>query len=239
LNCGRLLPSSFTTGSVGGPEWGAGLVRPEQGILDLRKSLNLYANIRPALFPSESLVSCSPLKEEFARGTEVIVLRENAGGIYFGEKIELPKGAREGFARDTCDYSVHEVERIARVAGLLARTHNPPYTVHSIDKANVMASSRLWRNVVTDLFAREFPDLELRHQLADSAATVLASRPNKLNGILLGIASISVARNQISTLLTFLPLAPLFFTADNLFGDMLSDEVCGLLSFLQRVIFFG
>lgn len=155
--------------------------------MKLRKSLNLYANIRPALFPSESLVSSSPIKEEYCKGTEVIVVRENAGGIYFGEKQEVPKDATEGLAYDRCDYSVDEVERIARVAGQLARTRSPSHKVYSLDKANVLATSRLWRNVVTRIFEKEFPDIELKHQLADSAAMILASRPNTINGILLSM----------------------------------------------------
>jgi len=184
-------------GSVGGPKWGTGKVRPEQGLLALRKNLDLYANIRPALFPSNSLVSKSPLKEDIARGTHIIVLRELVGGIYFGDRQEGDPSDPNSVAWDKADYSVASIQRIARVAGHLALAASPPLAVHSIDKANVLATSRLWRTVVTDLFKTEFPQLSLDHQLVDSAAMVITSQPTKLNGILL---------------------------TDNLFGDILSDE---------------
>jgi len=187
-------------GAVGGPKWGTNKIRPEQGLLKLRKELDLYANIRPALFPSESLLKKSPLKEELARGTEIIVVRELVGGIYFGERQEGDPKATDGneaLAWDRSDYSVKEIQRIARVAAALAYAHDPPYPVTSVDKANVLATSRLWRSVVTDVFEKEFPDLKLSHQLVDSAAMIICSRPQKLNGILL---------------------------TDNLFGDILSDE---------------
>lgn len=154
----------------------------------LRKALDLYANIRPALFPSDSLLSKSPLKEELAKGTEIIVVRELVGGIYFGERQEGdPKATsgNEALAWDRSDYSVPEIQRIARVGAALALAHDPPYPVTSVDKANVLATSRLWRSVVTDVFEKEFPQLQLSHQLVDSAAMIICSRPQKLNGILL------------------------------------------------------
>lgn len=175
-------------GAVGGPKWGTNKIRPEQGLLRLRKALDLYANIRPALFPSDSLLKKSPLKEELARGTEIIVVRELVGGIYFGERQEGDPKATEGnaaLAWDRSDYSVKEIQRIARVAAGLALAHDPPYPVTSVDKANVLATSRLWRSVVTDLYAKEYPQLQLTHQLVDSAAMIICSRPQKLNGILL------------------------------------------------------
>ncbi|OAV88051.1 3-isopropylmalate dehydrogenase [Puccinia triticina 1-1 BBBD Race 1] len=188
-------------GSVGGPKWGVGKVRPEQGLLELRKTLGLYANIRPALFPSESLVQLSPLKDSIASGTEIIVVRELIGGIYFGQRTEASSfeadGGEASIARDECSYSVAEIQRIARVAAFLAMTSTPPMAVHSVDKANVLATSRLWRKVVTDLFAKEFPQLSLDHHLVDSAAMLICSNPKKLNGIVL---------------------------TENLFGDVLSDE---------------
>lgn len=210
-NHGNPLPTStlqacqaadaILLGSVGGPKWGVGKVRPEQGLLELRKTLGLYANIRPALFPSESLVQLSPLKDSIATGTEIIVVRELIGGIYFGDRTEATcfetDGGEASVARDQCSYSVSEIQRIARVAAFLAMTTSPPMAVHSIDKANVLATSRLWRKVVTDLFAKEFPQLSLDHQLVDSAAMLICSNPKKLNGIVL---------------------------TENLFGDILSDE---------------
>lgn len=188
-------------GSVGGPKWGVGKVRPEQGLLELRKTLGLYANIRPALFPSESLLQLSPLKDSIASGTEIIVVRELIGGIYFGQRTEATSfeadGGEASVATDECRYSVAEIQRIARVAAFLAMTTTPPMAVHSVDKANVLATSRLWRKVVSDLFAKEFPQLSLDHHLVDSAAMLICSNPKKLNGIVL---------------------------TENLFGDVLSDE---------------
>jgi 3-isopropylmalate dehydrogenase len=172
-------------GAVGGPKWGTGTIRPEQGILRLRKELDVYANIRPALFPAPSLVSKSPIKEEYARGTEIVVVRELVGGIYFGQRQETDE--KTGLAWDRCDYTVDEVKRIARVAAHLALTANPPHAVTSVDKANVLATSRLWRKTVTEVFANEFPQLSLSHQLVDSAAMIISSRPSKLNGILLSM----------------------------------------------------
>ncbi|WWC90134.1 3-isopropylmalate dehydrogenase [Kwoniella dendrophila CBS 6074] len=181
-------------GSVGGPKWGVGPVRPEQGILKLRKELGLYANIRPASFASDNLLKKSPLKEEVAKGTDIIVLRELIGGIYFGERQETDEN---GTAWDQCIYSVPEVERITRVAAQIALAADPPLPITSIDKANVLATSRLWRKTVTDLMKKEYPQLKLEHQLVDSAAMIMIANPRKLNGVLL---------------------------TENMFGDILSDE---------------
>ncbi|POW20321.1 hypothetical protein PSHT_03673 [Puccinia striiformis] len=207
-------------GSVGGPKWGVGKVRPEQGLLELRKTLGLYANIRPALFPSESLVQLSPLKDSIASGTEIIVVRELIGGIYFGQRTEATSfeadGGEASVAKDECSYSVAEIQRIARVAAFLAMTTTPPMAVHSVDKANVLATSRLWRKVVTDLFAKEFPQLSLDHHLVDSAAMLICSNPKKLNGIVLMSPHhprrLDVDNNDFPVI------------AENLFGDVLSDE---------------
>ncbi|POY70768.1 hypothetical protein BMF94_6178 [Rhodotorula taiwanensis] len=188
-------------GAVGGPKWGTHpTLRPEIGLLALRKALGLYANIRPALFPAPSLVAHSPLKEHIAQGTEIVVVRELIGGIYFGDRREAVAGATEGKdaeAFDACTYSVPEVERITRLAAYLAKCSNPPLPIHSVDKANVLATSRLWRRVVQETLDKEHPDLNLDHQLVDSAAMVICSNPRKLNGIVL---------------------------TENLFGDILSDE---------------
>ncbi|KAJ2328496.1 hypothetical protein GGI00_004175, partial [Coemansia sp. RSA 2681] len=188
-------------GAVGGPQWPRAIdpqnpakglgPRPEQGLLDLRKTLDLFANIRPMSFPASTLTSCSPLKEELVRDAEFIVLRELVGGIYFGKRSEEDA---EGKAYDTMEYSVPEVERIARLAGVLASKARPPMTIHSIDKANVLATSRLWRRVVTDVISREFPKLKVEHHLVDSAAMLMVKNPRALNGI--GIA------NPIGTILS-------------------------------------
>lgn len=160
-------------------------MRPELGLLRLRKELGLYANIRPANFASDSLVANSPLKESVAKGVDFIVVRELIGGLYFGQRKEQGAHPDPDVAWDTMVYSVPEVQRITRVAAQLAMTTSPPMPLHSIDKANVLASSRLWRRVVTETIEREFPQLILDHQLVDSAAMVLVSNPKKLNGVIL------------------------------------------------------
>jgi len=187
-------------GAVGGPKWGpASPVRPEQGVLSLRKGLGLYANIRPANFASDALVALSPLKPENAQGVNIIVIRELIGGLYFGARQELGEGTGDQAqtAYDTMVYSVSEVQRITRVAAQIALAANPPHKIISVDKANVLASSRLWRKVVTETLAAEYPQLQLEHQLVDSAAMIIVSNAKKLNGVLL---------------------------TENMFGDILSDE---------------
>jgi len=173
-------------GAVGGPKWGVDSpVRPEQGILKLRKELGLYANIRPANFASDSLIAASPIKESIVKGVDMIVVRELIGGVYFGERKEMNVEPNPNTAWDTMIYSVEEVQRITRVAAQLALTTNPPMPIHSIDKANVLASSRLWRKVVTETIKNEFPQLTLDHHLVDSAAMLIVSNPRKLNGVIL------------------------------------------------------
>ncbi|EMD40950.1 3-isopropylmalate dehydrogenase [Gelatoporia subvermispora B] len=185
-------------GSIGGPQWGVNLkVRPEQGLLALRKALGLYANIRPANFASDSLLDNSPLKPTVAQGVDIIVVRELIGGAYFGTRKEQGQAPDEDAAWDTMIYSVPEVQRITRVAAQIALAANPPLHIHSIDKANVLASSRLWRKVVTETLQTEYPQLQLDHQLVDSASMFIVSSPRKLNGVIL---------------------------TENLFGDILSDE---------------
>lgn len=181
-------------GSVGGPKWGTGQVRPEQGLLKIRKELNLYANLRPCNFASDSLLDLSPLKPEVAKGTNFTVVRELVGGIYFGERSE---DDGSGVARDTEQYSVPEVQRITRMAAFLALQSDPPLPVWSLDKANVLASSRLWRKTVTETIENEFPQLKLQHQLIDSAAMILVKNPSSLNGVII---------------------------TNNMFGDIISDE---------------
>lgn len=181
-------------GAVGGPKWGTGSVRPEQGLLKIRKELNLYANLRPCNFASDKLLGLSPLKSEIVKGTDILIVRELVGGIYFGEREE---DTGNGRAWDTEAYSVEEVTRITRMAAFLALQNDPPLPVWSIDKANVLASSRLWRKTVEHVMATEFPQLTLQHQLVDSAAMILVKSPTKLNGIMI---------------------------TSNMFGDILSDE---------------
>lgn len=181
-------------GAVGGPKWGTGAVRPEQGLLKIRKELNLYANLRPCNFISETLYELSPLKADIVKGTDFTIVRELVGGIYFGEREE-DNGT--GKAWDTEAYSVEEVKRLTRMAAFLALQSNPPLPVWSLDKANVLASSRLWRKTVTETIEKEFPQLTLKHQLIDSAAMIMVKSPSSLNGVLL---------------------------TTNMFGDILSDE---------------
>ncbi|CAL1701327.1 unnamed protein product [Somion occarium] len=153
-------------GAIGGPKWGVNSkVRPESGLLALRKALGLYANIRPANFASDSLVENSPLKPTVAQGVDIIVVRELIGGVYFGTRKELGTAPEEDTAWDTMIYSVPEVQRITRVAAQIALAANPPLAIHSIDKANVLASSRLWRKVVTETLQAEYPQLSLDHHL--------------------------------------------------------------------------
>jgi 3-isopropylmalate dehydrogenase len=174
--------------AVGGPKWDttdAAKPRPEQGLLGLRKGLGLFANLRPVR-AMPALHSASPLREERIAGTDLLVVRELTGGIYFGAKTRTATSAS-----DLCAYSSEEVERIARVAFAAARTR-----VTSVDKANVLETSRLWREVVTRVQAEEFPTVELEHVLVDNAAMQLVSAPSRFDVIL----------------------------TENMFGDILSDE---------------
>ena len=178
--------------AVGGPQWETtdpDAPRPEQGLLGLRKGLGLFANLRPVR-PRRALLDASPLKRERIEDTDLLVVRELTGGIYFGER-----GREDGRAFDTCVYTAEEVERIARVAFRLARSR-----VTSVDKANVLESSRLWREVVTRLHSREFPLVQLEHMLVDNAAMQLVSAPRHFEVIL----------------------------TENMFGDILSDEAAML-----------
>ena len=178
--------------AVGGPKWDTtdpAKPRPEQGLLGLRKGLGLYANLRPVK-PLPALYDASPLRRELIEGTDLLVVRELTGGIYFGEKTRT-----ELSATDVCSYSADEIQRIARTAFKAARAK-----VSSVDKANVLETSRLWREVVRDLHAREFPHIELEHVLVDNAAMQLISSPRHFDVIL----------------------------TENMFGDILSDEAAML-----------
>jgi 3-isopropylmalate dehydrogenase len=175
-------------GAVGGPKWDTtdpDKPRPEQGLLGARKGLGLFANLRPVR-AIEALHDASPLREERIAGTDLLVVRELTGGIYFGAKTRTANAAS-----DLCEYTVAEVERIARVAFAAARTR-----VTSVDKANVLETSRLWREVVMRVHAEEFPQVELEHLLVDNAAMALVSSPSRFDVIV----------------------------TENMFGDILSDE---------------
>jgi 3-isopropylmalate dehydrogenase len=178
--------------AVGGPKWDttdAAKPRPEQGLLGLRKGLGLFANLRPVK-PLPALYDTSPLRREVIEGTDLLVVRELTGGIYFGEKTRTVDRAS-----DECVYTRAEIERIARVAFGAARSR-----VSSVDKANVLETSRLWREVVSGLHAAEFADIELEHLLVDNAAMRLVAAPRHFDVIL----------------------------TENMFGDILSDEAAML-----------
>lgn len=125
------------------------------------------------------------MKPSVAQGVDIIVVRELIGGVYFGQRKELGTSPDEDTAWDTMIYSVSEVQRITRVAAQIALAANPPLAVHSIDKANVLASSRLWRKVVTETLRAEYPQLQLDHHLVDSASMLIVANPKKLNGVVL------------------------------------------------------
>src|SRR5579871_2906371 len=163
-------------GAVGGPKWDTtdpARPRPEQGLLGMRKGLGLFANLRPVR-AIPALHAASPLREERIAGTDLLVVRELTGGIYFGAKQRTATAAS-----DLCVYSVAEIERIARVAFRTARRG-----VTSVDKANVLETSRLWREVVARVRDREFPDVPLEHVLVDNAAMALISSPGRFDVIL-------------------------------------------------------
>ena len=154
-------------------------------MLTLRKALGLYANIRPANFASDSLLAHSPLKPSVAQGVDIIVIRELIGGAYFGTRKELGVAPNEDSAWDTMIYSVEEVQRITRVAAQVALAANPPLPIHSIDKANVLASSRLWRKVASETLQNEYPQLKVDHHFVDAASMFIVATPKKLNGVIL------------------------------------------------------
>src|ERR671914_1152827 len=178
--------------AVGGPKWDTtdpAKPRPEQGLLGLRQGLGLYANLRPVR-PLPALYDASPLRREIIERTDLLVVRELTGGIYFGDK-----GRADGRAHDVCAYTEHEIERIARTAFGAARSR-----VSSVDKANVLETSRLWREVVMRVHSTEFPHIELEHVLVDNAAMRLVAAPRHFDVIL----------------------------TENMFGDILSDEAAML-----------
>jgi 3-isopropylmalate dehydrogenase len=175
-------------GALGGPKWDtneSGAVRPEQGLFRLRAELGLYANLRPVK-PLPALYDASPLKRELIENVDLLVVRELTGGLYYGER-----GTSDGRAYDTMVYTVAEIERIARTGFRAAKSR-----VTSVDKANVLDTSRLWRDVVTRIHSTEFPNIELEHLLVDAAAMRLVAAPRHFEVIV----------------------------TENMFGDILSDE---------------
>lgn len=187
-------------GSVGGPKWDGAPYdkRPEAGLLRLRKDMELFANLRPAIV-FDALIDASSLKPEIVKGLDILIVRELTGGIYFGEPRgieDLGNGQRRGI--NTQVYETYEIERIGRVAFDLAKKRNNKVT--SCEKANVMESGMLWREEITKLHKDNFSDIELEHMLADNCAMQLLRNPSQFDVIV----------------------------ADNLFGDILSDEAAML-----------
>ncbi|MDZ7630108.1 MAG: 3-isopropylmalate dehydrogenase [Gemmatimonadaceae bacterium] len=187
-------------GAVGGPKWSdpAATVRPEQGLLGLRALLGVYANIRPvAVHPA--LAAAAPLKPELLQGVDILFLRELTGGLYFGEKThDRDSTGASTRASDLCVYTAEEVERVVRMAAGIARARRG--RLLSVDKANVLATSRLWREVVTRVMRDEFPDVAIEHALVDSFAMHLITAPSRFDVVV----------------------------TENLFGDILTDEAAVL-----------
>jgi len=177
-------------GAVGGPKWSDpnAAVRPEQGLLELRAELGVFANLRPVKIFDE-LAGASPIKQERLQGVDLMVVRELTGGIYFGDKTR-----DEDSASDLCTYHRHEIERIVRVAARLAQERKG--NLISVDKANVLETSRLWRDVCTSTMAEEFADVTIEHMLVDAAAMHLINRPADFD----------------------------VMVTENMFGDILTDE---------------
>ena len=187
-------------GAVGGPKWANAPrnLRPEAGLLNLRKAMDVFANLRPA-YCFEALAGASSLKPELVSGLDILFVRELVGGVYFGQPRgieDLADGQKKGF--DTQVYTTSEIERVGRVAFELARGRTNK--VHSAEKSNVMESGLLWKQVITDLHAREYPDVQLEHILADNCAMQLVRAPKQFDVIV----------------------------TDNLFGDILSDAAAML-----------
>ncbi len=175
-------------GAIGGPKWAHGDIRPEQGLLKLRQELQTFANVRPVK-THEIASQQAPLKAEILKDVDIVVIRELTGGIYFGEK-----GKEQDKAYDICSYSRGEVERIIRFAADLAMTRNKKLT--SVDKANVLETSRFWREITTQIVKDEYPELILEHLYIDAATMHLLDRPSSFDVIV----------------------------TENMFGDILTDE---------------
>jgi len=185
-------------GAVGGPKWDDPLVkvRPEQGLLGIRKTLGLFLNLRPVR-PHAALVPRTPFKPEHLDGVDLVIVRELTGGAYFGDKATESHASGER-STDVCAYTTEEVERVTRAAGRIAAQRNGRVT--SIDKANVLETSRLWRRTVTRVMRDEFPDIQVEHMLVDTAAMQLVMSPRNFDVIV----------------------------TENMFGDILTDEAAVL-----------
>lgn len=181
-------------GAVGGPKWDNpnAAIRPEQGLLKIRKALRLFANLRPVRL-QEALIDASPLRPERVMGTDLIVVRELTGGLYFGKPSRQWRERRGRAAVDTLIYREHEIERVVRLAFELARSRRGKVT--SVDKANVLSSSRLWRSIVTEI-AAEYGDVDLEHMLVDAMTMKLIQAPSSFDVIV----------------------------TENMFGDIITDE---------------
>lgn len=188
------VADAILMGAVGGPKWAKVpvAIRPEAGLLALRRALGLYANLRPVR-PHPALLDLSPVRRERVEGTDMMVVRELTGGIYFGARTRTADRAT-----DECAYTVDEIQRVTRTAATLARARKRRLV--SVDKANVLETSRLWRETVSALMAREFPDVAVEHLLVDAMAMYLISRPRDFDVVL----------------------------TENLFGDILTDETAAL-----------
>jgi 3-isopropylmalate dehydrogenase len=197
-----LASGAVLLGAVGGPAFDTypSHLRPERGLLRLRKELGVFANLRPAIcFPA--LEECSPLRPEIVRGTDVLIVRELLAGLYFGEPRSITGAAGQRVGIDTMRYAEPEIERIAHVAFGLAKKRRRK--VLSVDKANVLDTSKLWREVVIGV-ARSYPDVELAHMYVDSAAMALVARPTDFDVLL----------------------------TENMFGDILSDQAGAIVGSL-------
>src|SRR5881227_3214988 len=197
-----LSSAAVLLGAVGGPSFDSfpAHLRPESGLLRLRRELGVFANLRPAIcFPA--LEDCSPLRPEVVHGTDVLIVRELLGGIYFGQPRQTEGPAGKRYALDTMRYSELEIERIAHVAFELAPSRRRKVT--SVDKANVLDCSRLWRDVVTRV-AQQYPEVKLSHMYVDSAAMALVAHPADFDVLL----------------------------TENMFGDILSDQAGGVVGSL-------
>jgi 3-isopropylmalate dehydrogenase len=197
-----LASSAVLLGAVGSPAFdhNPGHLRPEAGLLRIRRELGAYANLRPARF-FPALEDCSPLRAEMVRGTDIMIVRELLGGAYFGQPRSIDGAAGSRVAVNTMRYSEPEIERIARVGFDLAMQRRKK--VLSVDKANVLESSRLWREVVTRI-GKDYPEVKLGHQYVDSAAMLLVQRPTDFDVLL----------------------------TENMFGDILSDQAGGVVGSL-------
>jgi len=197
-----LASSAVLLGAVGSPAFdhNPGHLRPEAGLLRLRRELGAYANLRPAVF-FPALEDCSPLRPEVVRGTDIMIVRELLGGAYFGQPRSIEGNPGSQVAVNTMRYAESEIERIARVAFELAMKRKRK--VLSVDKANVLECSRLWREVVTRV-GKDYPQVKLGHQYVDSAAMLLVQRPTDFDVVL----------------------------TENMFGDILSDQAGGVVGSL-------